>query len=493
MKSDWIDDRSPWECTPFRKDWTAERAVAQTRARVTLECVHHDPVKGGKVYKVRFRRFCFGDYRRSQLSIYENPASLTFRLTKAKEQQWRFLVSFKHGRLAFYQVTALAAGSSIKRAIPTSQLFDVTEPIKEAGAYPVAIGRFHARLIALIRAKARANGLRLPKPAEGCRVATYLMDCLYPARRDFTAQLTTAGLNDFQISARMNQRYVLPALRGPTAEVVKRATGYSSKAVSKLFWSRMAEDGWSSRVGWAAVLRTYLPVDYTQQLLAAPKVAEFNGQTWNERAAVTRLLKTFTPKRLMGILQEPQNGTLIRDAGAAYTVLWQAGWLLPVPREFKTIEDLHDHLVRERRKLKERDFPLKIEWAEKVDGAEVLGYRLVCPTSAFQMKDWGEQMSNCIGGYAANVASGHTRILGLIQDERCHFGIEISRGAVRQFRGRFNADAPADLRAAVENLLVDAKLIELDPSVEHVYRDDGPDEGQPELVVAGVDEDQTPF
>lgn len=509
-----VSEYLPSEIAPPKKDWEPLRALAQKRGRIALRKVWEDPAADKRIWRIEFKRFCYVDYVRDRtMSITETPLALGITCSDWKDKKRdlisHYIVSFKHGRLALYTRKHKAR---IFHAYPWS--IDLTRALKLP--YPEAEKRFEKRLVKMLRSKARKNGVKLPK---GDDLQVVLAKGLWPAMTAVQAQIKTVrGEAETWTPGYGNlDRWMLRHMRCQPHELPKRMTGYSSKAVTRLLWKSLepvdlgpdspkAERDWRSTWSWLALFRTWLPVDFTQQILRSSEITPWDDTFTRDFAKLRRFLKQWEPRQVVRMLTETcTDAYTIRDTMSMLARrkrrldrergLEPARQAEPLPKTRGVIE-LHDWLTDEQNRIYEREREERAarrlaamtpeqraaleakEAAAKapfehskelkvVDGKCVITpdgvvHTIKLPESPDQLSEWGSAMHNCIGGYTDAARAGH--ILGVKtagSDRAIDWGIEICEGEINQFRGVCNVEAPADLRAAVERILLDNALLTL--------------------------------
>lgn len=501
-----------------RKDWAPLRELAQKRAYVRMRKAWEDPAVGKRVWHVSYHRFCYRDYGRqtSTFCVMETPVSIAFNhqtvpdLNGKRQTISHYTLSFRGGRVAFYR----RLGKVVQHAKPFN--LDLLAPIAEA--YPLATARFSTRVVKLIRAKARANGVKLPAGPND-DVPGLIAAAIWPALSAVQAQHMT--LRKAPLVPANVDKWMLRHMRCPPAAIVKSVTGYDSRVITRLFWEALREpvitagpDGkpmivdsntklWRAKWNWLALLRTWLPLDHGQALLRAAKVTEWDQSFTADPRAARRMLKQWEPKAVLRMLTDTAvSCTTIRDT---VTMLSQhrnrvsqvaVPCVEPIPRT-RHVQELHDWLTAARNRAHERErderaaarlaamtpedraaeeerraaenTPFKhSEVLAALDGRTVVTasdgkvHTIVVPTTPDQLQIWGREMSNCIGGYGFYIRKGLCQILGVStagSGRAIDWGIEIADSQIRQFRGRFNADAPGDLVSAVYSVLLEVGLV----------------------------------
>ncbi|MGQ0832494.1 MAG: PcfJ domain-containing protein [Microthrixaceae bacterium] len=90
--------------------------------------------------------------------------------------------------------------------------------------------------------------------------------------------------------------------------------------------------------------------------------------------------------------------------------------------------------------------------------------RLVLPRSTFELREWGQRMHNCLGSFAAAVASGRSLVVGVERRDVLAYCAELvpSSRTMRQLHGSHNHAVPGRDAAAICAALVEVGL--LDPA-----------------------------
>ncbi len=139
------------------------------------------------------------------------------------------------------------------------------------------------------------------------------------------------------------------------------------------------------------------------------------------------------------------------DAAKMYFEYKDKGVILP--EKPKSFREIHDFLVKQVNKIKTGFKELSQEKLKKLDNVQVGDMTIVIPKSNHELLDWGNAMSNCIGGYWYNVQSGDTNVFGIVKNGDLTYNVEVYRGAIRQFVGKRNQPAPPEDYGLIEKLL----------------------------------------
>lgn len=530
----------PWTEPRAPMDWQPLREKARKRARIVLTKVWEDPAKGLRLHRVDHRRFCYKDYPSKQkrtLSVTESPDTLGIKtdgLVREGERKRNtvfahYIISVRRGKLAVYHRSG--DGKCLRHTMPRQ--IDLTAGVAAKDAYPETYARFNRKLLKLLRPKARAKGVKL---AKGDDLTTVLESTLWPALEAVKAH-HRAVRNGQEWIIQQQDRWLLRHMHCTAAELPKSMTGYGSKAVTKLFWESMRpppprfnEQGsqfavslhdanlWRAKWSWLALLRTWLPVDFTQQILRAPKIAQWDDEWSKDPRVLRKLLKEWEPKRVVRILTETcadsftirdtlrmleqRETEIAREAREWPNGLQDGPFAAPPPREplprARDCKELHDWLSAEQRRAYERQQQLRearrraamtpeqraaeeererlakapFEHSDElkaVAGRQVTTpdgkvHTIILPHGPDELQAWGNGMHNCIGSYAWRIRDGECLILGVKTEDvgnkrPCDWGIEIRGGEICQFRGVCNEEAPSELQNLVEQVLVEAKVV----------------------------------
>lgn len=300
-----------------KKDWAPLRVLAQQRARVTLHKVWEDASTGRRIWRASYRRFCYKDYSlvRRGFSVLEGPQTISFVLSVSNDrgpgykQSWRYILSFKHGRVALY---ARPAPKKVVRAMPL--YLDIMKPI-EGGqtTYQRAYAAFTRRLVKLCRSKARANGVKLAKGDYLC-FQTFLFDSLYPGLPFLRAAHEAANGKELT-DIKKGHGWLLRHLRASSRDgLVKAVTGRSAAEIGDALWASIASPRPLGKWSWLACLRSWLPADQMKRLLAAKPIVEWDPTRFTSNPAkLRRFLKQFRPSEVVTLLTEicPNGKTLL--------------------------------------------------------------------------------------------------------------------------------------------------------------------------------------
>lgn len=91
---------------------------------------------------------------------------------------------------------------------------------------------------------------------------------------------------------------------------------------------------------------------------------------------------------------------------------------------------------------------------KKLDGAMIGEHRVVLPKDTDTLREWGNYMHNCIGGYAYRATANTDAIYGgIYHGETLVANFEINDKTLTQLLGKYNNALEKELRGDIENLL----------------------------------------
>jgi hypothetical protein len=98
---------------------------------------------------------------------------------------------------------------------------------------------------------------------------------------------------------------------------------------------------------------------------------------------------------------------------------------------------------------------------ERVNGLCAIDgtWRIELPTSTAQLKYWGEQLHNCVGGYGNSINSGDCIVFVVYVNSMLTYCVEVRSGSIRQFNADRNSSTYNEVRDSVTAALQQAKLL----------------------------------
>lgn len=174
--------------------------------------------------------------------------------------------------------------------------------------------------------------------------------------------------------------------------------------------------------------------------------------------SIREYLMRIEPRSYRHLLQTPLTRN---DAYGLADIERQRRWRQYEPHgRVKTWTELHDMLLppirwEERTMRIPLEKPSKIpltDLGKKLQGKKVGTLKVVIPTKPAQLTEWGDTMSNCIGGYVWDVGrENSTKVLGACYEgEKLIANFEISNNRLRQLLGKANKQIPKEHREKME-------------------------------------------
>lgn len=234
----------------------------------------------------------------------------------------------------------------------------------------------------------------------------------------------------------------------------------------------------------ASLVRGYLPPNQIAEILHMDIAREGWVQQIDKISAnnIRLLLRRFNSHRLMRILQSFAHDSrmynnadmLLRDAANQYADARKhhPTVVMDLSRQYKTLEELHESVTREYRKLANAN--VGITYSDELTGnLESIhlpeGARLVWPSCTHELMDWASDkaMNNCIYAYGKDAAAGRCLLLAVLDSAgKMIINIMVRGGDVIQCYGKSNqiiTDEP--LLESVFKGLIDAKIV--NPENDH--------------------------
>lgn len=127
-----------------------------------------------------------------------------------------------------------------------------------------------------------------------------------------------------------------------------------------------------------------------------------------------------------------------------------------------SFKELHDYAAKEWSKIKNPCVVFEYKkGAVEIDNATVGDFKIVLPKNSYELIDWGQKMSNCVGSYSSLIKNNNCLVLGVEKGGELKYNIEIRGGAIGQFYGPRNSSPPLEDKSVVEEFLVEKKLINM--------------------------------
>jgi hypothetical protein len=232
----------------------------------------------------------------------------------------------------------------------------------------------------------------------------------------------------------------------------------------------------------ASLLRGYLPPNALADILRM-RLLQMPGiiQQMDKISAngVRLLLRRFSPQRITRLIKtfetDVRADMLLRDAANQYAHArkMHPDFVMDLGRQFRSLEELHQSITREYRKLGNPN--VEISYSEKLTGdLESInlpgGATLVRPSCTHDLMDWASDnvMSNCIYSYGNDAVAGTCLLLGVLDGSgKMIINIMVRGQNVIQCYGRANERVTDEvLLEALFNSLIDANIISPDNNYE---------------------------
>jgi hypothetical protein len=231
--------------------------------------------------------------------------------------------------------------------------------------------------------------------------------------------------------------------------------GTSAKSV-KSAWGNCKFD----QMRWAIVLAPKGNADVVCKFLTAPCVVTFQEDTvpflkslgdWKPQL---RMIET-TTYRVRGE-EKVVEDFLVKDTGMLFNNLGDNN-LGRVRCWLSAHEELGRRYIGT---LPNSPVAVPTSW-ERVNGlCSVDGtWRIELPTSTAQLKFWGEQLHNCVGGYGNSINAGDCTVFIVYVNGILTYCVEVRGGSIRQFNADRNASTYNEVRDSVTAALQQAKLL----------------------------------
>jgi hypothetical protein len=231
----------------------------------------------------------------------------------------------------------------------------------------------------------------------------------------------------------------------------------------------------------ASLLRGYLPPNSLVDILRMNFPVDGMIQQMDKISAnnIRLLLRRFSSKRIVRLMQafsgDPRADMQLRDAANQYADARKhhPTTVMDLSRQFRTLDELHDSVTREYRKLKDANVGISYS-DELVRDLESInlpdGAKLVWPSCTHELMDWAsdQAMNNCIYAYGKDAAAGKSLLLGVLDSSgKMIINIMVRGKAIVQCYGKANQTVTeVDLLVALFQGLIEKEIInpENDPT-----------------------------
>lgn len=227
-----------------------------------------------------------------------------------------------------------------------------------------------------------------------------------------------------------------------------------------------------------SIVKDLLPLDYIHQVMEGAKNLAVDNMHLGYRAgylqrdqhrpqeiggtvirglhSVRDFLNRYDHKKMVKLLTTANGYNELRDTADQYETHPEK---IPLLLDFKDLKEVHDYVSREFGKIKEPKIDFEYpDHVKKIDGLEVEGLRIELAKHSHILIDWGQEMHNCIGGYAKRVAQKECILLGLYEGSKIKYNIEVKSDGVKQFVAEHNRNITGKIREEVTALIIAHEL-----------------------------------
>lgn len=179
-------------------------------------------------------------------------------------------------------------------------------------------------------------------------------------------------------------------------------------------------------------------IDYTYKLL------EVEPLQWNyiNPNKVYNLLKIYSPNSVIRLLNK-REFIYLGDAGKMYHELLQVYPNYILPLRPRSLQELHDYLVRDYNRFKveqTRSIILPTEKLGHLNGAKINdNLQVSIPQNNATLIQWGNSLRQCVASYQDKIINKQCYIIGIVQAEVVKYCVEVNhQGQIIQFSGYRN-------------------------------------------------------
>jgi hypothetical protein len=211
-------------------------------------------------------------------------------------------------------------------------------------------------------------------------------------------------------------------------------------------------------IRWAIALGIKSP-DLLQKIFALNECIAYQAETVEflkqlKPEAALRMIATTTFK-IRGEVK-PVEDFLVRDTGYLWSQIEVKPDLVRVRCWLSVHEELARRFVAEQ---PDEAVPIPATW-QPLQGLSAIdqSWQIELPTRSGTLKLWGEQLHNCVGGYAPKIKRGDCVVFGVRVDGVVRYAVEMVGYYCQQFLGDRNSPAPNHIKDLVLLALQDAKV-----------------------------------
>jgi len=133
--------------------------------------------------------------------------------------------------------------------------------------------------------------------------------------------------------------------------------------------------------------------------------------------------------------------------------------ILPNSNNLKFI---HDYISVEARKIEKEpiDYSEIIKKYSEINNLKIKDFSIEIPPNSHKLIEYGQLMSNCIGGYSNYMKNPNNLILSVYKSGKLKYNIAISNKKIHQFYGERNSKPDENEFKEISQLLIEKNLLE---------------------------------
>ena len=232
--------------------------------------------------------------------------------------------------------------------------------------------------------------------------------------------------------------------------------------------AKSVKSAWNSckpnQMRWAIVLAPKDNPDVIVKFLIAPCVVNYESETvdflkslgdWKPQL---RMIQT-TTYRVRGE-EKMLEDFLVKDTGMLFNNITNQCGNTEIAR-VRCWLSVHEELGRRYiGTLPNSSVTVPYNW-ERVNGlCSIDGtWRIELPTSTAQLKYWGQQLHNCVGGYGNSINSSDCTVFVVYVNGLLTYCVEVRNGSIQQFNADRNSSTYNEICASVKAALQQARLL----------------------------------
>lgn len=152
---------------------------------------------------------------------------------------------------------------------------------------------------------------------------------------------------------------------------------------------------------------------------------------------------TYSQKKVINFLKSCKDKMQLTEVGTFYVAVKDAFNLdMRNVGLSNNCEEIYKYLKTEYDKIKDPLYPLNNDpLIERLDDKEInKHFRIMIPSTNYDLKEWSNIMQNCIHSYASSIKEKKCQVIAIIDQKTNEmlYNVEIRRKQIQQFRGRGN-------------------------------------------------------